>query len=91
MLKPITEEEKAKYTLKVQTERAIQELLAEAYESGYNGYIDIWPIINSEKKQIIFEIQSKKILTPSAEASNKFAVRYHVLQGKGCKKIKQFS
>ena len=88
MLKPITEEERAKYTLKVQTEKATQELLAEAYEAGYNGYIDIWPELSNNKKQLIFEMKSKKILTVSSPRSHDFAIRYHVLQGKGCKKIK---
>ena len=44
MLKPITEAERAKFTLKTQFQRGVEELLAESYESGYSGYLDIWPV-----------------------------------------------
>lgn len=49
MLPPVTEHEKASYTLKLQLQKATEELLAEAYESGYTGYIDIWPVIKTKK------------------------------------------
>ena len=88
MLKPITTEERAKYTLKVQMERGTQDLLAEVYESGYNGYLDVWPELGSNKRELIFEIKSKRVLLATSTPSNENSVRYHVLQGKGCKRIK---
>jgi hypothetical protein len=88
MLPPITEQEKAMYTIKLQLEKATEDLLAEAYESGYTGYLDIWPLIKSNKKQLILEVESKKVLTSSSALSHKEAMRYHVQQGKGCKRIK---
>lgn len=88
MLPPITEQEKASYTLKLQLQKATEELLAEVYEAGYTGYVDIWPVIKSNKKQLILEVESKKVLTASSTLSNQDAMRYHVQQGKGCKRIK---
>lgn len=88
MLKPITEAERAKYTIKIHTERATQELLAEAYESGYNGYIDIWPIIKTKKDKLVLELKSKKVSTAVESLTSFEAVRYHVAPNKGVKKIK---
>jgi hypothetical protein len=88
MLPPITQTERAQYTLKLQLERATEELLAEAYEAGYTGYLDIWPVIKSNKKQVIMEIESKKVLQAVSPMSHQEAMRYHIQQGKGCKRIK---
>lgn len=88
MLPPITEQEKASYTLKLQLQKATEELLAEVYEAGYTGYVDIWPVIKSNKKQLILEVESKKVLTASSSLSSQDAMRYHIQQGKGCKRIK---
>lgn len=88
MLKPITEEEKAKYTFKIQLERAVQELLSEAYESGYEGYIDIWPEMKMDKKRIIFEVKSNRVLLSTSPQSASDAMRYHIAKNKGCKRIK---
>jgi hypothetical protein len=88
MLPPITEQEKAVYTLRLQLEKGTEELLVEAYESGYTGYIDIWPVVNPKKNKIIMEIASKKVLQSVSPMSHKEAMRYHVQQGKGYKRIK---
>lgn len=88
MLHPITEQEKAQHTLKIELQRATEELLSEAYESGYNGYIDIWPVVEAKKKQLVFTVQSKKITIATTDLSNKEAMRYHVVQGKGCKRVR---
>lgn len=88
MLKPITEVERAQFTLKHQLEKAVEELLAEAYESGYTGYLDIWPLIKTSKNKLVMEVQSKKVPQPAALFSHAEAIRYHVQQGKGCKRIK---
>lgn len=88
MLKPITEQERAQYTLKIQLERATEELLSEAYESGYTGYLDIWPALKTKKNQIIMEVESKKVLQAVSPMSHNEAMRYHIQQGKGCKRIK---
>ena len=88
MLPPITEQEKAVYTLKLQLQKATEELLAEAYESGYTGYLDIWPVIKTKKGQLIMEVESKKVSHSSASSTHEEAMRYHIQQGKGCKRIK---
>lgn len=88
MLPPITQTERAQYTLKLQLERAAEELLAEAYESGYTGYLDIWPVIKPKKNQLILEVESKKVLQAVSPMSHHEAMRYHIQQGKGCKRIK---
>lgn len=88
MLKPITEAEKAKFTLQVQFQRGVEELLSEVYETGYNGYLDIWPVISTKNKQLIMSISSNKISFASSPDSNKNSIRYHIVQDKGCKRIK---
>lgn len=88
MLKPITEQEKAAFTLKAQLERSIQELLAEAYDAGYTGYLDIWPEMDHGRKQVIMTVKSGKVLSSTSPMSDENAIRYHVAQGKGCKRIK---
>lgn len=88
MLPPITEHEKTLYTLKLQLQKATEELLAEVYDAGYTGYVDIWPIIKSNKNQIIMEVESKKVLLAVSPLSQNEAMRYHIQQGKGYKRIK---
>lgn len=88
MLKPITEEERAKYTLQMQFHRGVEELLSEAYEAGYNGYLDIWPSISTKNNKLIMSVESKKVSFASSVQSHPEALRYHVCQNKGCKRIK---
>jgi hypothetical protein len=88
MLRPITEEEKAKFTLQVQFQRGVEELLSEVYETGYSGYLDIWPVITTKNKQVILSISSNKVSFASSPDSNKDSIRYHIVQDKGCKRIK---
>lgn len=88
MLRPITEEEKAKFTLQVQFQRGVEELLSEVYETGYNGYLDIWPVITTKNKQVILSISSNKTNFASSPDSNEDSIRYHIVQDKGCKRIK---
>lgn len=86
MWKPVTEDEKAVYTLKFQTQKAIDELLGELYYSGYNGFVQIWPEITKKKKKLVLEIKLEKY-TLIPEKSKEESVRYQIIQGKGCKKI----
>jgi hypothetical protein len=88
MLKPVTEAEKAKFTLRLQFDRAVQELLSEAYEAGYKGYLDIWPEMSTKDKQLVMTVQSSKATFASSALSNSDAIRYHVVPAKGCKRIK---
>lgn len=90
MLKPVTEQEKARYTLEIQFHRAVQELLCETYESGYSGYVDIWPVFESNKKntQVVMTVSSAKVLVSSPTKKRPGAQRYHIVQGKGCKRVK---
>lgn len=86
MWKPITEDEKAVYTLRFQTQKAIDELLSEIYYSGYSGFVQIWPEITKIKKKLVLEVKMEKyLLTPQNSKEN--SVRYQIIQGKGCKKI----
>jgi len=88
MLKPITEAERAKFTLKTQFQRGVEELLADSYESGYTGYLDIWPVLSTKDKRVIMSVSSKKVGFASSVPSDSEAIRYHIIQGKGCKRIK---
>lgn len=91
MLKPVTEREKAEYTLKIQTGKAIEEILTELYFGGYEGFVDIWPVVKPDKKtgKLVLEVKSKKTLIATAKMADDGAARYHIAQGKGFKMIKQ--
>ena len=67
MLKPITEAEKVKFTLQAQFQRGVEELLSEVYEAGFNGYLDIWPVITTKNKQLILSISSNKVSFASSQ------------------------
>lgn len=88
MLHPITEAERAKFTLKTQFQRGVEELLAESYDSGYSGYLDIWPTLTTKDKQVVMSVSSQKVGFASSNLSDPEAIRYHILQDKGCKRIK---
>jgi len=87
MLKPVTTEEKLQFTLKLQAEKATEELLSEFYHSGYDGYVDIWPVLSNKKGKVVMEILAKKLSTAVTKPTNENAVRYHVAQGKGVKRL----
>jgi hypothetical protein len=95
MLKPITTEEKLKFTLEIEGERACQELLAELfYEEKYNGYVDIWPVFSTQKAafrkaKLKLTIKSNKVLSAASSLSHPDASRFHVCQGKGVKLLKK--
>jgi len=88
MLKPVTEEEKAIFTLRVQADKAKEELLSEAFYSDYDGYLDIWAVIKTKKGKLVLEMETKRLSNSTQSLSHKDAVRYHVMPGKGVKKIK---
>ena len=89
MLKPVTKQEKLEYTLKMQAEIGREELLEEAYFSGYEGYLDIWLVsIKTEKKEIKLQLQSKRVPAYHSTMSHPDAVRYSILQKKGYKPVK---
>ena len=88
MLKPITEQEKAEFTLKLQFEKAVMELLTEAYEAGYTGYLDLYPSMEARRGQLVLEVKVTKVPTSSHKLSDQNALRFHVQQGKGFKRVK---
>jgi len=92
--KPLTEKEKLSYTIETQTQKAIEELLSDAfYIEKYEGFLDIWPVeINLEEqtkknKVLKIEFQSKKVKSFGSPSENKNAIRYHISQSKGVKRI----
>ena len=90
MLKPVTREEKARFTLQLQAEKGTEEILAELFENQYDGLVDIWPKISIGKKnqQVVLELQHKLVPLISTPPTDPNSVRYHVCPGKGCKRIK---
>ena len=89
MLKPVSTEEKLEWTLRVQTQKAIDEILTMLLDENYTGFVDIWAILKQQKKKMVLDVQHKKIKQVSDELSNENCVRYHVLPGKGVKLIKK--
>jgi len=88
MLKPITEQERAAFTLQFQFQKAVEELLLEAIDAGYQGYVDVWPEISKSKSsEICMEVRSKKIPSPASSKSHTDCARYHVVPSKGYKRI----
>jgi hypothetical protein len=88
MLKPVTKEEKLKYTLQLQAEKALDEILGIlVYEEKYAGYVDIWPIIDATNKKVMFKMEHKKILNMVVPLSDNDAIRYLIVPDKGAKMI----
>lgn len=93
MLKPITEQEKLLFTMQLNAERGTNELLSELYyDEKYEGYVDIWPTLSIKKtvfskQRVKLQIGSKKVLAATSPLSNPNAIRYHVSQSKGVKKL----
>lgn len=88
MLKPITEQERAVFTLKFQFQKAVEELLLEAIDDGYQGYLDVWPEISkSNSSEVCMEVKSKKVPLPVTSKSHPDCARYHVVPSKGYKRI----
>lgn len=88
MLKPITEQERAAFTLKFQFQKAVEELLLEAIDAGYQGYLDVWPEISKSKSsEVCMEVKSKKIPSAVSSKSHPDCARYHVVPSKGYKRI----
>jgi len=88
MLKPVTEHEKATFTIKHNFQKAVEELLYEIYSDGFNGTVDIYPIFSVDQRtnKITMEVKSEKVSGFKA-AVPPGGARFHVQQGKGCKKI----
>lgn len=86
---PLTEKEKLSYTIEVQTQKAIEELLSDAfYIEKYEGFLDIWPKeINSQNNTLKIEFQSKKVKSIASISEKPNAIRFHISQSKGVKRI----
>ena len=89
---PLTEKEKLSYTLEVQTQKAIEELLSDAfYVDKYEGFLDIWPEemkVDDNKTSVLkIEFQSKKVKSIASPQEKPNAIRFHISQSKGVKRI----
>ena len=87
MLRPITTEEKLEFTLRVQADKAKDEILWNLLEEPYNGFVDIWPMIYKKKGKVVLEVKFEKVKTSDQKLTNKDSTRYHVLPGRGVKII----
>lgn len=87
-LRPITKEEKLVMTLKIQADKAMNEMLADLLDANFNGYVDIWPVIKVNKKKTVLEVGMRKLLSGNVPRTNADSLRFHVVPGKGCKEIK---
>jgi hypothetical protein len=87
MLKPVTPTEKLGYTVQQQLVRGTEELLAEIYESGYTGYVDIWHTLKFSKGQVVFDMHMMKIPSSAIKPKHSPYSRWYVVQGKGVKAV----
>lgn len=88
MLKPITKDEKLEFTLRVQAEKAKDEILWELLDEKYNGFVDIWGEVSNKNGKVALEMKFKKVIVSTDSLTNENSVRYHILPGKGVKVIK---
>jgi len=82
-----TKKQKLEFTVTFQLERAIEELLSEAYhEEKYDGLLAISWNHDVDSSKTNLSIQSKKIpAVPEKRQQN--TVYFHVCQGKGTKRL----
>lgn len=88
MLKPVTKDEKLEFTLRVQSDKAKDEILWQLLDENYNGFVDIWPEIYKKKGKLVLEVKHLKVKTSEEKSTNENSTRYHILPGKGVKIIK---
>jgi hypothetical protein len=88
MLKPITIEEKLDWTLRFQTEKAMNELFCDLIDQKYFGLVDIWANVKKEKGKIVLEIKMEKIKHSTDPMTNDKCARYLINPNKGVKLIK---
>lgn len=86
-LKPITKEEKLVFTLKIEIEKMIDEILGQLFhEEKYSGVVEIWPEINENSSgELKVEVKHQKIQNTTVKKKNKWSIRYHVAPEKGVK------
>ncbi|NBP15561.1 hypothetical protein EBU95_14375 [bacterium] len=82
-----TKKQKLEFTVTFQLERAIEELLSEAYhEEKYDGLLAISWNHDADSSKTNLSIQSKKIpAVPEKRQQN--TVYFHICQGKGTKRL----
>lgn len=80
MLKPVSKQEKLDFTLKMQAEKATNEILDELLSQNYIGFVDIVFDLKHAKNMVKLEVTTKKVphlRTPRTPSS----IRYEVLAG----------
>jgi hypothetical protein len=88
MLKPITQEEKLAFTLELQLEKATDELLGELfYKEEYDGFVDIWWKIKTDRKKLTVVIGKEKVLLANSAPKHKNYTRYQVIKNKGIRVV----
>lgn len=88
MLKPITKEEKLDWTLRVQTDKAMNELFCDLMDQKYFGLVDVWANVKKQKGKFVLEVKMEKIKHPTDPMTNNICARYHIVPDKGVKLIK---
>ena len=93
MLHPITDAEKAQFTVKVAADRLTNELLAQTYEAKYAGFLDVWYEVVTKQGSLQVVIHSAKVnnsTSPHSPASRgKPMSRWIFDPAKGCKLLYQ--
>lgn len=85
--------DKLQFTLHFQLMRATEDLLAEALEEGYAGYVEIVAkLIDKSKGECVLDVSLNKLGTtrPNARIDQKSGTPnavFHLVPGKGAKRI----
>ena len=89
MLKPVTDQERLTFTLKIQAAKATEEILADLFhEQKYKGVVDIWPVLSIAKNgQVVLTVEYKKVQPGVVRLTHQHATRFIVDPVKGVKQL----
>ena len=74
---------KLDFTFNFQQQKLIEELLAEEYYKGYEGFVDIDININNHEGAVKTELKLSKVKENDLPKKN--SLRFHIKQGQGYK------
>lgn len=91
MTKQTLDQPKLTSIIGIQCSKAIDELLYEAFVSGYSGFLDIWFAVNQQSDSIVLDVKSARVPFANSKLSSPNCSRYQIDSAKGTKPLVIFN